>query len=671
MTDNGQRDELHWGDARRALEASEYEAAAGHASAALLAAANMRAPLLSQISNQFLFASVTARGASDKAEAMRLLALYAVQSEEVSAIDTLLQDSRSERQIGLLDFLARWLLKRAEPGSRYQINALVNRFLADFANSGMSFEAADRAAHGCLINFLDIMLHRFQDVSELRATRYESNLALGRFGDAVKDLRLLDATLGPEPSDLRTFLDMSLCHILPHILHPESLAAAKRLVAQAARENLASLLKLYSPLVIMAAVDQAREVAALIARFRPEFALRDALHPLVDDLDRPAHAEFGRRPMGRRLIYANLVCWGRRYVDLLELASFASLLSANNLPALAEDNDIILEIVTNLEDAPALLASPRLKALSQMMMVRIMVIPDASRPHQNKLPYLVFGFASHSTLLRAQRDGADMLFLQPDLIYADGSFRSISMIVSNEKRAFFSDGLNANATATLAAIAHNRNETDGSLAISTTELCDAINNCLMPRSLVSFFDSESKESSAAPARTILQMADGARMHSFHKAPIYLSHASFRDIRSFNYTTPDGLMMSRVLDNLTWDQVVHFESANAFMVVEINDEAGEVPGSEEGDVIDILRNYFYRHRFSERLYWCFAKAVVYPLKPGPGRPLSRSGETKAYLRRVHRLFSTDSYFQEGADERDKARFVEFGTGTSRWRLESID
>ena len=658
---------IHRIDATEALQASLGERAAGH----LLAADPLERfnpptdPLGVAVTQSVLRASLAARDDRRYADAIRLLAVHYLLTREPTGLNRLLHDLIGQEDVEGLLFLSHELASRAQPGTYLYVMALLHRTLAEHAQAGLNFQQARLKATAQTVVYMDIALQADPGNTALRSTRIDKNGDLANYAAVIADLR----RLGPDPAE-DNFLNRTICFNLRHILHPEARAALDGIL-QDPPTDLPGVFALYSLVVAMGAMDDALRVAEWMTRWSPEYAMLPALRRMADETERLPDLEFGAEPTGRKLIYFSLVCWGQKYVDLLGATSLPSLLSPRNLPTLASDNDLVIEIVTNASDADAIADLAALRRLSEIARVRIFTFPTECEPHQNALPYVTFGYGAHSTIRRAQNHGADLIFLLPDVIFSDGCFETVAGLVTDEKRVIMTDGLNARATPVLRAIAPFRS-TDGTvLTIDPAALCAIAARWLMKRTRENYFDPDADVSPKLPARLCFQEPDGVSVHSFHKMPLYVSHAAFKEIRNFHYTTPDGAFAESVLSNVTQEQAIQFERIDQAVLLEINDQDGAVSPPTERNVIDVIAEYFRDFYYSERLYWNFERGMRYPLTPEAEARVVTASEKADCLAQVRKLFATHPIFVDWAGERDKVRRLEFGDGATPWRLTSTE
>lgn len=482
---------------------------------------------------------------------------------------------------------------------------------------------------------------------EALSTRIVRCYAHGGYRSTLADLREVRRR---DPKN--SWAAYNLCAILSNASHPDVVEAIDLLVEHVG-EDPAALKTAYDLTSMIGATPQTLALAARLAPREPQYALVDLLHRMATDLDAPPAHVFGRAPRGRPLLYANLVCWGGDYIALMEMASIASLLAPGNIPSLVETVDLVIELFTTPDDLPRLLASEPLRRLATLCEIRLRCFSQAIVDLKGDWGYEIYGFALHATALRAERDGADLTFLLPDLIYADGGFARIARDVTRAPRALFTDGLNAQATPMLAAMAPYRR--DGVLAVPSQALIEAMIRHPTKRTLHSLYQPGDRSTCASPTRVIFPLATGLRTHGFMMLPIYVSHAALAPIRVMNFRTQDGLFLEHVLNKVSDDQLTVL-SGSEFCYAEIKDGDGLVHPMVEMSLRDAVRKFFVSYGLGRHRIRLFERPIEYPTQTPPGFPLASEQEAAARVQDVAALFATDPLMIDIAEEQERARRI---------------
>jgi hypothetical protein len=134
--------------------------------------------------------------------------------------------------------------------------------------------------------------------------------------------------------------------------------------------------------------------------------------------------------------------WGRRYIELFATLSLPSFLAPGNLPALAEQTDLEILILTSSKDHEHFEAEPAFRVLRSVAPVRFIAIDDL-------IVDQLYGVTLTLAYLRGITDtGPDMvsmhfLFMNADLVLADGSLLGVAKRILRGDRAILACSIRA------------------------------------------------------------------------------------------------------------------------------------------------------------------------------------------------------------------------------------
>jgi len=443
----------------------------------------------------------------------------------------------------------------------------------------------------------------------------------------------------------------NLCSVIHNILDAD-VAAAAEIAMTAVTDDVDDLEQSYGFMWSMGAMPQALALADKLARQRPEYAAIAALYEMANDLDARPALVMGRERSGLPLLYANLVCWGDRYIDLMEQAAVASLLAPGNFPALAKKADVVLELFTMSADVPRLADSHLLRRLSAHCEIRVFPFPESVAKHANHLGYAPLGYANHATILRAERDGAGLTFLSPDVLYADGCYAAIARRLTDEPYAAFSDGLNAYRAPVLEALSPYRE--NGVLTVPPLILSDVGARFPTKRTLHSLYRPGNREVCANVTRVIFPTAEGLRVHGFVMLPAYVSHAGFSPMKLKSYATMDGVFSEHVLNKVP-DKGIEVISPPEFTFIEICDDDGAVFPLVEKTLEQGVLDYFVVGCFNRRRHRLFIQPMLFPtLAPPDGAELVSDREIHDRLNGVNEKFARDPALTDVHEVQERIR-----------------
>jgi len=440
----------------------------------------------------------------------------------------------------------------------------------------------------------------------------------------------------------------NICFALRNILHT-GVPAAIDLISQFPTDQPEDLERRFGVAWSMGAIEQALTLAGRLAAFKPEFQIFPTLHAFATDPQTQPAVVFGKPATGPKRIYASMICWGAYYIDLMEQASISSLLAPGNMPALAASASVALELHTMPADLERLRESEALRRLSTFCEVRIYVFPESVATYANKRPYMVFGFGSHSTILRAEREGADVLFLYPDVIYSDGALESITGYLTDQPFAIFQDGLNALAQPVLNRVAAFHR--GGALAVPRQALMDAAAPNLSRRTLDNIYRPGDTETSAIPNRILFRTPDGLRAHGLVCGPLYVSHAAFTPLHLKNFAPIDDVFSEHLLFKLRLDQFYILPPTEA-LIVEICDDDGATNPIHGRGLRDSILQYFQNFGLSHRRRRLFERRSDYISPAFADGDVTEEDEAERRLNEVQDLFDSHPCLVDLAEEQEK-------------------
>ena len=527
-----------------------------------------------------------------------------------------------------------------------RIDSLRRRAKARAKQAGRTDAEADLAAAEAAREWL-VSLGPAEELDTERL-RSRANLCYGWRGyrRTLDDLRELKRR---QPSD--PWIAYNLCVLLRHAQHPD-LAGSADLIAAEAADHLANLRVRFHLMRSMGAMPQMMTVARRHALSSPAFSAAPDLYAMALDEEAEPTERFARPRSGLPLVYATLVCWGDAYVDLMERTCIASLLAPGNFPALAEKADLVLELYASAADLPRLRASAPLRRLAGCCEVRIYCFPPSFTRAGTALNYVILGFATHATILRAARRGADLLFLYADVVYASDNFSAVAKRLSKQGRvALFTDALNLYATPMLERVAPHR---DGlALILSRDQMLSAASHCLAKRTSYSFYRARDQSTPNEVCRIIFPTDRGLRTHGFVIAPLYVSHAAYAPVVHTDFATQDGRFVEHVLDQVE-ESEIEVLSGEEFCAAELCDGDGMAFPMVDLGWERAIESYFLGHSLSQRRLSLFRRPILYPGLHPPGETLLADAAVDEQVGRVLALFDASPHLVDVAAEQARMR-----------------
>jgi len=524
-------------------------------------------------------------------------------------------------------------------------DCMQRRFCARHRLAGLEREAAAAAAGEDLRQWLlSLGASEMLDTPMLRH-RVMLCFSYQGYRQTLDDLRELKRRQPDDP-----WIAYNLCVILRHAQHPD-LVGSLDLIASEAADSLVTLRARFDLMRSMGAMPQLMAISARLAQANPALGTVPDLYAMALDVEAEPALRIARPRSNRHLLYATLVCWGEAYIDLMEQTCLASLLAPGNFPALARKTDIVLELYTGLDDLPRLQGSALLRRLADHCEIRIHCFPTSINGRAKTLSYLMLGFATHATALRAAEKGADLLFLYADVAYAKDNFSAVAKRLSEGRVALFSDALNLYATPMLKRLASYR---DGAaLILSSEQLISAASHCLAKRTLDSFYRADNPTTPNEVCRMMFPTKRGLRTHGLVIAPLYVSHAAFAPVVHTDFATQDGRFVEHVLNQVE-EAEMEVLSGEEFCVAELCDGDGMAFPLIESGWERAIEAYFLGHGLNQRRLWLFRQPILYPGLTPPGEAVLSDDTVDAQVESVLALFKSSPHLIDLATEQALVR-----------------
>jgi hypothetical protein len=254
---------------------------------------------------------------------------------------------------------------------------------------------------------------------------------------------------------------------------------------------------------------------------------------LCRDLFTVASAWFddaARQPPEPGAIRFSLPVWGAEYVAATS-GLLRSLLAPGNLPALARQHPVRLEITTSARDQALFETAPVLTAIRNHATIAYFNLPDhvLERPTPPYFPYWIMSVGHHASAERARRTGTGVSFLTADMIVSDGSLLAAQRLLDDGIQAVLVSGLEADHETLVG--------TDGGTSSALT---------LTPRDLVRHglarLGIETSHEASTGCRVLSPVSfaiDGGLVaYRFHSHPLMVSSDLLRGDFTFDLLTVD-------------------------------------------------------------------------------------------------------------------------------------
>ncbi|MBI9109606.1 radical SAM/SPASM domain-containing protein [Maridesulfovibrio ferrireducens] len=231
--------------------------------------------------------------------------------------------------------------------------------------------------------------------------------------------------------------------------------------------------------------------------------------------------------------HAITVVWGEEFTSCFMNSVLPTQLGAGNLDALNTDSRSLYIIYTTPENAEYIKSSPIFTNLKETIDVRIYFIDQCYTDEKNK--YKMMTLCHKHSVRKAHQAGARLIFLPPDDIFSDSTFRVIYQKSAKGYKAIMVGTTRVIKEEFLPAM-NNKFFSDGKLEvpIKGRNLVEMALDCWHPDTKSCFVDAE--EFSGWPSQLFWEVpGEGVLAHNFHLHPIMVYP---KELHSFNGTVDD-------------------------------------------------------------------------------------------------------------------------------------
>jgi hypothetical protein len=216
-----------------------------------------------------------------------------------------------------------------------------------------------------------------------------------------------------------------------------------------------------------------------------------------------------RRPAGFHFLTA---VWGRSYVQLYLDTVIPAQLAAGNLPAFADDPATRYIIFTTITDAERIRAAPSFRALSNTVATVIELIDD-----NLDVPHDAMSNCYRRGIACADLAGAAIVFLTPDIVFADHSFAALKRLSQQGYEAVFIPAIRALKSSVVPAL-QEKYRSDGVIQIRSADLMRMAFENPHPIALSSYWE-EGEGDLIAPILYWRVADEGIVARCFHLHPL--------------------------------------------------------------------------------------------------------------------------------------------------------
>jgi len=247
-----------------------------------------------------------------------------------------------------------------------------------------------------------------------------------------------------------------------------------------------------------------------------------------------------------------MVVWGASYVETMVDVTIPMLLSAGNVPALAQMPASDITFYTRPEEEKWMRATPSVQRLANFIDIRYVHID----PSIETSKYVAMSKAHSAAARRAQAEAAHAIILAPDILVADGSLASVLRLAQAGKRAVMTVGPRLDQESTLPALRACLESGDGeTLTLGPRTMVRFALDHLHRETRRAFFDSP--EFSLYPTTCLWAVpGNGFLARNFHLHPLMIDFSKTGCLSALQRDTIDGDFIGHAVGR--W-QDIHVET----------------------------------------------------------------------------------------------------------------
>jgi len=242
-----------------------------------------------------------------------------------------------------------------------------------------------------------------------------------------------------------------------------------------------------------------------------------------------------------------IAVWGDTYVSEFLETYLRSMSAPGNIPALAENFDVRIAVVTTDKGRQQIRESGIEEQLEGKASFDFLLMPGnmvskVDHSSSTKFIYRTYIMANHVALAYAQAIGAGVSLSIPDGIIADGSYGHIGTLAGDEHiEAVFAQAPPVQEEGFLADIDRVRNEQNGTIHLDSRTLMGIAAQHMHPFVEQRIIGPSNKNFSESRSALFWWSKEGLLCHTFHWHPVYVAPKRLARYKKFRYVSIDGVL----------------------------------------------------------------------------------------------------------------------------------
>ncbi len=274
----------------------------------------------------------------------------------------------------------------------------------------------------------------------------------------------------------------------------------------------------------------------------------------------------------------NLAVWGEPNVRKCLSYAVPSLLAPGNIPALAQNSSVILDVYTAEEDRDRLLGDPLFDTIRKFAEVRTTIIPETLLGHMESEAtpdpalWCIAG-AQYSSAVAARHLDADLVFAEPNAVYSESYLSGAKQFIEDGIGGVVTTALLSTEDAMTEGLAAHRDTGSREIEIDSAGLLFYATERISEQVRDSFIQSDATAVDHAPVAISFATEDGFSTHCFKLIPAMMSCDLLPDDIVFDFLAADIRFLAELADGRDAEALLKVieEPIGDIAVVRLDDE----------------------------------------------------------------------------------------------------
>lgn len=289
----------------------------------------------------------------------------------------------------------------------------------------------------------------------------------------------------------------------------------------------------------------------------------------------------------------SLVVWGEASIEKCLSYDLPSLLAPGNIPALASEGGVIIDVFTAEADQELLFSNPVFKTVARFADVRVTCIPDTLLEHErsDSTPdpdrWCVAG-AQYCAAIAARQLDADLVLIGAGNIYSESFLSGAKQHIEDDIGCVVTSAIRAEEDAMEENMALFRDSGSNHIEIDSADLLAYSLENMDEQFFGSFIQSSPTTAVHDPVAVFFRSEDGFNAHSFQLNPAMISSDLLPDDFVFDFHTADARFLAEIVDGRDAEALIKVieEPIGDIAVLELESAGagkpyGEFPVTPEG------------------------------------------------------------------------------------------